>query len=91
MMTDRDQDAQDASESPQLVFAVGSQGTILRRTSAGWQREVGITTSDLTRVHGSDIRNVIAVGTRGTILDGNLRLRSFTYRFPQIGTFWVGR
>jgi hypothetical protein len=88
MMTDGDQDAQDASESPQLVFAVGAQGTILRRTGAGWQREVAITTSDLMRVHGSDPRNVIAVGKRGTILDGNWCLRSFAPLFLQIGTFW---
>jgi len=50
------------------AFAVGEQGTILRRGSSGWVAEPSSTTSQLWSVMGSSATSVWAVGTGGQLL-----------------------
>ena len=56
------------ASAPGDVFAVGSQGTILRRSGGTWSKATSGTTASLRDVTGRSAADVYAVGANGVIL-----------------------
>lgn len=61
---------------PGLVYVVGAHGTILRRTTSGWEGEESCVYEDLFDVNayiGNHVNAFVAVGAGGTILETTAR------------------